>query len=245
MIPAIQALTGVRPAAAALRMRFAVVSSRYMVICPMLCLLLRIVLPAIIYISVLSSNCLSWPEEIASLNLRITSAVWRQDHNKFSRCRGLCIDKSGDPAILPAMVGNRFSGLSAKSVVSRAGLSAVLAFWCLLSLASGANQALCLDLGGSCSPSAAEPTGPCHEPAPAGDSGPGCGSCVDILVPDDAAIGGCRPGRDHRPPAAAHPAGAAAGQTLFALKNAAAAAAAPLSGTTPLCPFPRTTVLRI
>lgn len=138
----------------------------------------------------------------------------------------------------------RFVRKSARGVVSRAGAAAMIALWCLLSLVSGATQALCLDLGGGCSPSAAVPAGPCHDEAPDDSRNPGCGSCVDIVVPDDVSISGGRPDRDFRAPAAAQ-SPALANLDLGAMEHAAGAASSPLLERCPPHPFLRAAVLRI
>jgi hypothetical protein len=116
--------------------------------------------------------------------------------------------------------------------------------WSLLSLTIGATQALCLEVGGDCSPSAAVPAGPCHGQAPDNSFDPGCGTCLDVHVPDDSSASCSRP--DHNVQAFA------AAQSLLAVNAAliteedpAARATAFQGGKAPLHPFLRTIVLRI
>lgn len=119
-----------------------------------------------------------------------------------------------------------------------------LALWCLLSLVGGATRAHCLDFGGECSPSAAAPVEPCHSQPSDSAADPGCGSCIDILVNDVAALGCGRfervleaDGAVQSLPAASH--------ALIGREEAHAVAAAPEGGIASLDPFLRTTVLRI
>lgn len=119
-----------------------------------------------------------------------------------------------------------------------------MALWCLLSLTSEATQTHCLDGGGECSPSAAVPMGSCHDQAPATDIDAGCGSCIDIIVPQDASARHSRPDRDLRAPQATRSL-VAANDAIIACENALAATVLPLTGEPPLHPLLRTTVLRI
>jgi hypothetical protein len=169
---------------------------------------------------------------------------------KADACQGmrlegrLCIDKSGDTAILPAMFGMRLVQFSARYGVSRSGTSVILALWCLLSLTSGATQALCLDGGGKCSPSATAPVGPCHDQAPETDVTPGCGSCIDIIVPQDASAMHSRPDRELQAPQATQSL-VAVNDAFVTWGSALTTTAVPPTGAPPLHPSLRTTVLRI
>ena len=116
--------------------------------------------------------------------------------------------------------------------------------WCLLSLTIGATQALCLEVGGECSPSAAVPAGPCHEQAPDSGLAPVCGSCIDVLVPEDSSANCSRPDRNLQAYAAAQSL-LAANAALIAKEETFAVATASQGGNAPLQPSPRTTVLRI
>lgn len=132
----------------------------------------------------------------------------------------------------------------ARNGISRAGVSAVLVLWCLLSLTIGATRAHCLEVGGECSPSTAVPAGPCHEQTPDGGMNPVCGSCIDVLVPDDASAGCNRP--DRNPQAFAAPQSPlAAAAALITNEDTFAVATAFQGGDAPHQPSPRTTVLRI
>ena len=115
--------------------------------------------------------------------------------------------------------------------------------WCLLSLTSGTTRALCLDGSGECSPSAAIPAGPCHDQAPETDITPGCGSCIDIVLPQDASAMHSRPDRDLQAPQTTLSAGVH--DALAAGGDAVAAAVTPRTGDSPLHLSLRTTVLRI
>jgi hypothetical protein len=134
--------------------------------------------------------------------------------------------------------------VSARSGIYRVGVGAVLMLWCLLSLTIGATQALCLEVGGECSPAAADPAGPCHEQTPDRGMNPVCGSCIDVLVPEDSAASGSRPDRDLQAFAAAQ-ALLAANAALIAKEDSFAVATSFQGGNAPLHPSPRTTVLRI
>lgn len=164
------------------------------------------------------------------------------------RARGVTtgghVDKSRDVVIFTAMFGRRIVRFSARRGISRAGVSAILALWCLFSLASGTTQALCLDFGPECAPSASAPAVPCHDQTPGGGRDSSCGSCVDILIPEDASVARSRPDSDLRPLGAA-PSLAAANAALGALEDAVASTATHPVGLPPLHPAPSTTVLRI
>ena len=116
--------------------------------------------------------------------------------------------------------------------------------WCLLSLTSEATQAHCLAGGGECSPSAAVPVGSCHDQTPETDIDPGCGSCIDIIVPQDASAMHSRPNRDLRAPQATRSL-VAANDAIIACGDALAATVPPLTGEPPLHSLLRTTILRI
>lgn len=83
------------------------------------------------------------------------------------------------------------------SVVARARAAAVtlLVLWCTLSVSGGVSAALCLDLGGNCSPPNAVLPGACHD-QDGTDIDPGCGSCIDISVPTDTSFINGRPDND-------------------------------------------------
>jgi hypothetical protein len=141
------------------------------------------------------------------------------------------------------MFGTRFARSSTSSGGSRAGASAAFALCFAFALASGDARAHCLDFGGECSPSTAIPIGPCHEQTPADGADSGCSSCVDILVPEAAAVCGSRPDHDLRAPVASSPPDSAIVATNPG--NAIAASPAhPISGS-PRLPFQLTLVLRI
>ena len=123
-------------------------------------------------------------------------------------------------------------------------MSAVLALWCVFTLASGDARALCLDLGGACSPSATVPEGTCHDQAPESGTNSSCNSCVDILVHEDASALGSRPDHELHAPAAAHPFGCAE-KILLAAAGIPTTAATPLTGSGSPHPSLRTTVLLI
>ena len=132
---------------------------------------------------------------------------------------------------------------SVRSALSRAAETAIVALWCLLSLVSGASQALCLDLSGGCaSPTAALAT--CHAQIPEGSLDPGCGSCVDVLLPEDASAGSCRPDSDLGAPEASQ-AHLVAGETRLAEGATGAAVVPPPIEASPLHHSVRTTVLLI
>jgi hypothetical protein len=133
---------------------------------------------------------------------------------------------------------------SARSGFSRVAVSAFLALWCVLALGSGDARAICLDLGGDCSPSAAVPEEPCHDQVPDGGENPSCDSCVDILVHEEASARGSQPEHELRAPAAAHPSGRAS-DALLAAAETVAASALPLIDGSSLYPALRTAVLRI
>jgi len=153
------------------------------------------------------------------------------------------IDIHGDVAILPAMFGMRLDRFSARRRVSRAGAGVILALWCLLSLTIGATQALCLEVGRECSPLATAPAGNCHDQAPDRENNPGCSSCVDVLVPEDASARRDRPDHDLRGPSTAQP-HVAAHEALLAMDAVGATSTHP-TVLSPLHPVLRTTVLRI
>ena len=163
-----------------------------------------------------------------------------------SQLRGLCIDNSGDTAILSAMFGMRFSRFSARSGVSQAGASVILALWCLLSLTIEATRAHCLEVGRECPAPTAAAAGNCHDQDPDRASEPSCGTCVDVLIPADASAKCNRPNHDLRAPVAAtaHPL-VAAHEDLVAMADSITASATHLIVMSPLHPVPRTTVLRI
>ena len=142
------------------------------------------------------------------------------------------------------MLSTKLGLFSAKKGFSRAGVSAVLLLCLLFSLANGATQALCLEVGGECSPSSAVPAGPCHDQVPDNSPNPACGSCIDILVPEDSSARCNLPDGDLEPSAAEHSV-AAAGDTLTATADALPANAETPLGGSPLHPFIRCTVLRI
>jgi hypothetical protein len=142
------------------------------------------------------------------------------------------------------MIQTRFVRFWANGGISRAGVIAVLMLWCLLSLTIGASQALCLEVGGECSPSAAVPAGPCHEQAPDSGLAPVCGNCIDVLVPEDSAANCSRPDRNLQAFAVAQSL-LAANAALITKEDTFAVAAAFQGGNAPLYPSPRTTVLRI
>ncbi len=121
-------------------------------------------------------------------------------------------------------------------------VSAVMALWCLFALASGDVRALCLDLGGGCS--AMVPEEPCHDQAPYSGTDAGCTSCVDVLVPEDAAASGGRPDHELRGAAAAHPFGCAS-PALPVSEQSLTATAASLIGSPAPHPCSRTVLLRI
>jgi len=154
------------------------------------------------------------------------------------------IDNGDNAAILSPMFRTQTVRFSARSGISRAGVSAVLMLWCLLSLTIGATQALCLEVGGECSPSAAVPAGPCHEQAPDSGLAPVCGSCIDVLVPEDSSANCNRPDRNLQAFAVAQSL-LAANVALIAKEDPFAVATAFQGGNAPLQPSPRTTVLRI
>ena len=166
-------------------------------------------------------------------------------HARVQRlARWLSIDNGDNAAILSPVIQTRFVRFWAKSGIFRAGVSAVLMLWCLLSLTIGATQALCLEVGGECSPSAAVPTGPCHEQAPDSGLTPVCGSCIDVLVPEDSSASCSRPDRNLQAFAVAQSL-LAANAALITKEDSSAAATAFQGGNAPLQPFPRATVLRI
>ena len=123
-------------------------------------------------------------------------------------------------------------------------VSAVLALWCVFALASGEARALCLDLGGECSPSATVPGGPCHDQAPDNGTNPSCNSCVDILVHEEASASGSRPDQELQAPTAAHLFGSGS-HALRATEELFTAAATSLIERFSPRPFLRTSVLRI
>jgi hypothetical protein len=133
---------------------------------------------------------------------------------------------------------------SARSGIFRAGVSAVLVLWCLLSLTVGATRALCLEIGGECSPSAAVPAGPCHEQEPDSGLTPVCGSCIDVLVPEDSSANCNRPDRNLQSFAVAQSL-LAANAALISREDSFGVAAAFQGANASQYPFPRTTVLRI
>jgi hypothetical protein len=116
--------------------------------------------------------------------------------------------------------------------------------WCVLSLTIGATQALCLEIGRECSPSGAVPAEPCHEQAPDSGLTPGCGSCIDVLIPEDSSANCNRPDRNLQAFSVAQSL-LAANVALIAKEDPFAVATAFQGGNAPLQPFPRTTVLRI
>ena len=116
--------------------------------------------------------------------------------------------------------------------------------WCLLSLTIGATQALCLEVGRECSPSAAVPAGPCHEQAPDSGMNPVCGSCIDVFVPEDSSARCNRPDRNLHAFAALY-AVASPNEVLSAMADAIVANAESPIGKSSLHPFIRITVLRI
>ena len=141
------------------------------------------------------------------------------------------------------MFGMRSVPFSARAGAWRPGSAAALALWALLSLVSGATQALCLDLGGDCSTAVALAS--CHGRSGENGSTPDCGSCVDILVPDDASAHHSRPDHDSVSIAAApYPLIAANGHLDHAADTAATFGTV-FGRRSPLCPSPRTTVLLI
>lgn len=142
------------------------------------------------------------------------------------------------------MFGMRSVRFSARSGVSRAGTSAVLALWCLLSLTIGVTRAYCLEVGGECSPPGAGPAKNCHDQAPGRENDPSCGSCVDVLVPEDVSARCNRPDHSLRAQVAAQPL-VAADQALVAMEDAATATSAHLIVPSLLHPVLRATVLRI
>ena len=135
---------------------------------------------------------------------------------------------------------------SARSGISRAGASVILALWCLLSLTIEATQARCLEVGRECSPPTADPARDCHDQAPGRASEPSCGACVDVLIPVDASARCNRLDHDLRAPvtATAHPL-VAAHEALVAMADSITASATHLIVLSPLHPILRTTVLRI
>ena len=144
------------------------------------------------------------------------------------------------------MFDKRSLRFSLNSAVTRVGVSAILALLCLLSLVSGATQALCLDLRGGCSPSAAAAAASCHDQAH--DSGfvpTSCGSCIDILIPEDAFARCNRPDHAPSPPVAAPHFLAAVNEVLSAMVVAVSPTATLLNGKAPSHSFLRTTVLLI
>jgi len=142
------------------------------------------------------------------------------------------------------MFRTRTVRFSTRSGIPRAGVIAVLMLWCLLSLTIGATPALCLEVGGECSPSAAFPAGPCHDQAPERGLTPVCGSCIDVLVPEDSSASCSRPDRNLQAFAVAQSL-LAANAALITKEDTSAAATAFQGGNAPLQPFPRATVLRI
>jgi hypothetical protein len=123
-------------------------------------------------------------------------------------------------------------------------MSALLALWCVFALASEDARAFCLDRGGDCSPSSAVPEGPCHEPAPGGGTTSRCGSCVDILVHEDASARGSRPDHELPAPAVAQSPGSAV-SSVAPSGDAIAAFLSSRTGSPSPHSFQRTTVLRI
>jgi len=154
------------------------------------------------------------------------------------------VDNGGDVAILPAMVGVRNGHFWARGGITRVAVSAVLALLCVLALASGDARALCLDLGGECSPSAAVPGGPCHDQRPDSGTSSSCDSCVDILVHEDASAGVSRPDHEFRAPTAAQPFSTMS-EALLATGGVFTAAGVSLAGSFSPHRFLRTAVLRI
>lgn len=140
------------------------------------------------------------------------------------------------------MFSSYFARLFPRRRVFRAWVGVVLTLWWLPAFASGATRVLCLDLGGDCSSSSPTSTAPCHGEAAADGLTPGCGACVDVLVPGDALARGNRPDRDFQAPVQAL---VAARGALFALEGAAAAAAPPPFGRAPSPAILRAAVLRI
>lgn len=153
------------------------------------------------------------------------------------------VDNGGDVAILPAMFGFKIVRPPARRGVTRVAASAVLVLWCVFALASGDARAFCLDLGGECSPSTAVPEGPCHDGEPAGGTGSSCGSCVDILIHEDASASGIRPDHGLESPAAAHSSGSA--RLALRATEGPFTPASSLIGSSLPHPFRRTAVLRI
>lgn len=138
------------------------------------------------------------------------------------------------------MFGMRSVSYSARRGVSRPGTGLLLALWVLFSLVSGATRALCLDFGGDCSPSstaAAPSAAPCHEQSREREFDPGCGSCVDVLVPDDASARCNRPDRDSGGSAASHPLIAANGSFTRPAVTTAAGGSLPCRNGTPHPPL--------
>lgn len=130
------------------------------------------------------------------------------------------------------------------SGVSRTRVRAVLVLGCLLILTGGVTRTLCLELGGGCPPSAEGQAEPCHEPAPDASMNANCGSCIDILVTEDASARFGRPDYVLRTPVATQPLVAAI-EVLIDMEDAVTAASSFLMSRSPLDPFHRTTVLRI
>lgn len=146
--------------------------------------------------------------------------------------------------LLRAMFGLRLFPSPARNALARVAIGAVLAFGSVLALASGEARALCLDLGGTCSPSTAGPTGPCHDQEPEDGANPSCTSCVDIIVHDDAASRASRPDHELPPPVSAHPSRCGAMSATAAQGVPAALAASTIAHRSPH-PFLRSVVLLI
>lgn len=141
------------------------------------------------------------------------------------------------------MRGLRSFRSSPRCRLIRAGAAALLALLGLLSIANATTQAHCIDPGGLCAPATAAPAGTCHENEPPG-AVPGCGSCVDILVPEDASARCNRPGREFRAPAAT-PSPLAGVDAVFARDRSLFSTVTPHSAKISPHPSLRSTVLLI
>lgn len=119
---------------------------------------------------------------------------------------------------------------------------AVLALLCLLSLVGGASPVFCFERDGGCSTEepAAPGTTPCHDQAPGGLTA--CGSCKDVLAPEESLLRAHR--QDHEPdlPIASLPPARQAG---VARLRAAHPVGVPLPRVAAVPGFARTTVLLI
>jgi hypothetical protein len=162
----------------------------------------------------------------------------------MARSHYITIDINTIVAILPTMSGMGIARFSAWSGVFRTRVGAVLSLWCLLMLIGGATQTLCLEIDGGCPPSAEGQSEPCHEPGPDSGGNTNCGSCIDVLVSEDASARCSRPDHELRAPVATQQL-VAASAVLTHLEHVGAATSTLLDSRSLLDPSHRTTVLRI